>query len=151
MQDNIKYNFGFTLIELLVVIAIIGILSSVAVVNLRSGRDKARFATVRSSLRSLVPVISLCHSDGKELTARYDLTACGGVCNCSTGFTAAPRAGYPICAGSDVVWPDLSQSGFEYTHCESDPVTDAWLLMAIKLSPPVTYIECTENGCSIWP
>ena len=41
---------GFTLVELLVVIAIIGILSSVAVVNLNTARDKAKDAKAMQEL-----------------------------------------------------------------------------------------------------
>jgi len=53
MKLNFKQSFGFTLVELLVVIAIIGILSSVAVVNLNSARDKAKQAAIRETLASL--------------------------------------------------------------------------------------------------
>ena len=45
-------NKGFTLVELLVVIAIIGILSSVAVVNLNTARDKAKDAKAMQELSS---------------------------------------------------------------------------------------------------
>ncbi|MCX6785799.1 MAG: type II secretion system protein [Candidatus Komeilibacteria bacterium] len=49
---------GFTLIELLVVIAIIGLLSSLAVVNLNSARGKARDAK-RLFWRWLIPKAQL--------------------------------------------------------------------------------------------
>jgi prepilin-type N-terminal cleavage/methylation domain-containing protein len=50
---KMKNQKGFTLVELLVVIAIIGILSSVAVVNLNSARSKAKIAAVKGSLSGL--------------------------------------------------------------------------------------------------
>ena len=50
---------GFTLVELLVVIAIIGILSSVAVINLNSARDKAKEAAVLGWLDSIQAEILL--------------------------------------------------------------------------------------------
>jgi prepilin-type N-terminal cleavage/methylation domain-containing protein len=45
---------GFTLIELLVVIAIIGMLSSVILASLNSGRAKARDASIRSAVNQFV-------------------------------------------------------------------------------------------------
>ena len=58
---------GFTLVELLVVIAIIGILSSVAVVNLNSARDKAKMSAVKTQLNSILPLINLCYSFDNSL------------------------------------------------------------------------------------
>ncbi len=47
-----RQQFGFTLVELLVVIAIIGILSTVAIVNLNSSRDRAKEAAALQSVSS---------------------------------------------------------------------------------------------------
>jgi len=54
-----KNKKGFTLIELLVVIAIIGLLSSMAVVNLNSARGKARDAKRISDVKQLSLVIDM--------------------------------------------------------------------------------------------
>lgn len=145
MQNNIKYNFGFTLVELLVVIAIIGILSSVAVVNLRSGRDKARLAAVRASLASLTPAIILCHDDGHELAARFNVACPGGVCYCTTN-NAIPWVGQPICEDSQVLWPNIVQNGFSYLECDSDPVANTWNVMVTNGDD---FVFCTRNGCSV--
>jgi len=56
----LKNNKGFTLIELLIVIAIIGILASVVLVSLNSGRNKANAAATKSTLSSLQAGIALC-------------------------------------------------------------------------------------------
>ena len=54
-----KNKKGFTLIELLVVIAIIGLLSSLAVVNLNSARGKARDAKRVSDVKQLALLIEM--------------------------------------------------------------------------------------------
>ncbi len=143
MKNNLKHNLGFTLVELLVVIAIIGILSSVAVVNLRSGRDKARLAAVRTSLASLTPAILLCYDDDKELIARYNAGCIDGICYCNDNYR--PWANQPICEGSSATWPDIAQNGFEYLECDpSNPQTNTWLIMATNYS---VNVLCNADGC----
>ncbi|MCB9802858.1 prepilin-type N-terminal cleavage/methylation domain-containing protein [Candidatus Nomurabacteria bacterium] len=63
-----KNQKGFTLVELLVVIAIIGILSSVAVVNLNSARSKAKVAAVKGSLAGLAAAGEIYYNDHNNYT-----------------------------------------------------------------------------------
>jgi len=50
---------GFTLIELLIVIAIIGILASIVLVSLSSGREKAKIASAQSSVDVLYKAVMI--------------------------------------------------------------------------------------------
>jgi len=58
---------GFTLLEMLIVIAMIGILSSVAIVNFNSAREKANDIVAMQTMRSLIPVIQMCIDDNAAL------------------------------------------------------------------------------------
>jgi len=55
---------AFTLIELLIVIAIIGILASIVLVSLASGREAARIAEFKSQVSSIVSATTIDCDDG---------------------------------------------------------------------------------------
>jgi len=95
---------GFTLVELLVVIAIIGILSSVAIVNLNSAREKARVATTLSNFNALVPAIIFCFDNDQNLN-----------------LTATIYGGGAICEGSSATWPRLDDPDYGYSFVDQNP------------------------------
>ncbi len=146
MKTKLKWaQSGFTLIELLVVIAIIGILSSVAIVNLNSARDKARAANARASLTSLRSPSILCFDEGRELTINDAGTVCNGA--------SIQLANHTICSGSANRWPTLP-SGWKYTACVSQ-ISSQFLYYAayddvnnnlIDTMEKIVY--CLYTGCS---
>ena len=56
-------QLGFTLIELLVVVAIIGILASIAVVNLQSAQARSKVARVQADMRTISGALELYRLD----------------------------------------------------------------------------------------
>ena len=133
-----KNKKGFTLVELLVVIAIIGILSSVAVVNLNAARDKAKRAAVLASLSGLSPVVQLClDQTGTPTTTKQTGTGAGGpaICNPATSITTT--------------WPKIDQHGFNYANAFTGASYSAgtWQFKAENTSATGTNINCTESGC----
>jgi prepilin-type N-terminal cleavage/methylation domain-containing protein len=145
LQSRMAIPVGFTLVELLVVIAIIGILSSVAVINLNSARDKAKEAAVLGWLDSIQAEILLCLDNGNELLCDDE-----GVMPCTdVGVPTGVNDPTPICDGSSVVWLDIDNeySDWSYDSVFTSSSSDmTWVTSASNLT---RNIRCTENGCVV--
>jgi len=78
-----KHEKGFTLIELLVVIAIIGLLSTLAVVQLNSARGKARDARRISDVKQLSTLLEM-EAANDETTALLGCILAGDITSACT-------------------------------------------------------------------
>jgi len=125
---------GFTLVELLVVIAIIGILSSVAVVNLNSARDKAKFAATQAAVSQMSTPIILCGDENPPSSLNQP----------------DPAGGNAVCpAYTDTDWPNLpTGNGFQYDDLVDGDSSDMTWEFSVTNSTTSETIICTENGCS---
>jgi prepilin-type N-terminal cleavage/methylation domain-containing protein len=138
---------GFTLIELLVVIAIIGILSSIALVNLNSARVKARIASAEGTMGSLVSAVVLCQDQPSTIMCN---TASGAVCGSAAGADSTPSAGQNICASANAgvgTWPTLP-ANWSYGTNADDQVSGQANTFIFSATGDSVTITCTENGCS---
>ena len=135
-----KNNKGFTLVELLVVIAIIGILSTVAVVNLNSARDKAKVAAVKSQLAGMIAGVVLCNDNNLTITngAATPLACSGAV------WTAEGQ----MCSNPVINWPDLGTNGTPGT-CANSASAGTFTITATAADSASTVVTCTETtGCA---
>ncbi len=130
---------GFTLVELLVVIAIIGILSSVAVINLNSARNKAKSAAVQATVAQLTTPAIVCLDSGQNLNtiASNSGLETADLCNSATAVT--------------VNWPKINQHGYDYENQSivSTPSALTWNFNLNNSAAGLTNIKCSQAGCVI--
>lgn len=119
---------AFTLVEILMTIAIIGILASVAIVNLNNARGKARSATAKSWGSSMGPVFVLCSDSNGLINDWGDGTA---VCSPSTGET----------------WPRRPNS-YETIQINDNTTADGtWEIEIMDDDEAYNCIRCTQENC----
>lgn len=127
-------NKGFTLIELLVVVAIIGILISICLLVINNTKQKAKDATVMTSINN-------------ANSAAYTCVIGGG-----TVLNFVAPGGTPLCSNdASMVWPVLPSGG---------PVQPdgRWTVSPIQLANTDSYtfrvdlfdgsLICGSTGCS---
>lgn len=120
---------GFTLIELLVVIAIIGILAAIAMTSLTNARKKAKDASFKSTVSSLVPAAITCCDDGQNLVAQTTTDTATALC------TNGPT--YPRGVTTTIT-----------TNCSNGSFTLAATPGGSNTGGNCTAASCTENGCT---
>ncbi len=76
---------AFTLVELLVVIAIIGLLSTVAAVNLQQARNASKIAKATADLRQLLSVINTAREMANATMLTIDGSNCSYCSYCPSG------------------------------------------------------------------
>lgn len=146
-----KNKIGFTLIELLVVIAIIGVLSSIAVINLSSAKNKVKKSTAINQISSLFPVVYFCLDSQKDLKCSNSLG--GSNDNCDYDNPNPPNNGLDqgpveICNEVNSFWPNIEQYGFEYLLVEHDIPSRNWdIYITTPEASGCWYVSCNEQGC----
>jgi len=124
---------GFTLIEMLMVVAIIGILSSVVMVSMSGGREKANRASAITTLSSVLSELVICQDDNGNLNAY--------------------SAGAPICtaAGHTAIWPNISKTGWVITAASRPAATNAeiatYTFSATKAGQTTVTCNYAKNSC----
>ena len=133
----LKTKSGFTLIELLVVIAIIGLLSSLAVVNLNSARGKARDAKRINDVKQLALLIEIHVASGA--TGNYLGTLPAG---CDSAGEVEKTTGCGTFEGVDftlIIDPSAQGTG---TTCQSGVVDTCDYGMTINNTTTDDYEIC---------
>ena len=136
---------AFTLIELLVVIAIIGILSTVAIVNLNSTRESAKVARAIAWGAALKPAVVFC--DSQEAILQDPMSA-----------PTVYRGGQDLCAPDvGIDWPDEMPDGYNRINVldsHISPGDGLWVfeIRTFSITPMLPAVSCDNlEGCTKQP
>lgn len=141
---------GFTLIELLVVISLIGILSTLVLANLNSGRERSRDVQRKSDLRNIQTALRLYYNDMgvfPESNESYGVLGCGALGTSACDWDEQWVNGTTIYMNVLPNDPQPSQ-GYRYIQTDSDSYTLEACLENKSDDKCVTTAEvwCT-SGC----
>lgn len=135
MKKGTQLNRAFTLIEMLIVVSIIGVLVSIVIYNLSSGKKKAQDASATSSLNDAGKLALLFYTDHAYAYGDGTNYACQRGHYYST-FVVPPNADreigdlmiaaakanrLPVFCTTSIYAYDRWQSFYAYIHLASDP------------------------------
>ena len=141
---------GFTLVELLVSIAIIGVLSSMAVVQLGRAREKALKESLVYELTQLKKAALLCVYDGDELGCDFS-----GDCNPEDGNAddwteLEPVMNRPVCYNGVVdgpTWGGFAEYSWHWDSAVSNAEEATFCFSLKNNNASNEYITCNEEVC----
>ena len=137
IRRRLKSQSGFSLIELIVVVTIIGILVSVAIVNVRFAQRKAREAALKDNLFQMRKCIDNFYADKQHYPQSLDEL----VPNYIRSIPKDPMTGQ---ADWDIIMDDPAANGLDESAIPSETDPDAMStpgIVDVKSKAPGTTLD----------